>query len=79
MYEPTRHTVAGVKPPAPSAASRGPSANRFPHRGDIGPGEPYADESRIVQLIQPQPGIGEVLAGQARILAAGHRIGRLAP
>ena len=57
--------VPGLQLPTGSSGVPGPAGEPFPQRGDIGPGEPDVGESRIRHLVQPQPGIGEVPAGQA--------------
>jgi hypothetical protein len=45
----------------------GPGSQPFPQFGDIILAKPYLGKSPIVHLIQPQPCISEVLAGQAWI------------
>ena len=57
--------VPGPQLPTAGSGAPGPAGEPFPQRGDIGPAEPYVGESRIRHLVQPQPGIGEVAAGQA--------------
>jgi hypothetical protein len=45
----------------------GPGGEPFPQRDDLMLAEPYLSERPVVHPVQMQPGIGEVLAGQARI------------
>ena len=57
--------VPGPQWPAAGSGVPGPAGEPFPQRGDIGLAEPDVGESRILHLVQPQPSIGEVPAGQA--------------
>jgi hypothetical protein len=59
--------VAGLGFLAGGPHVAGPGSEPFPQRGDLVLAEPYLSERPVVQLVQHQPGIGEILAGQARI------------
>jgi hypothetical protein len=75
----SRPAVAGR---SVASASRGPPANRsrsavssaWLSATPVNLAERYAGECRICHLVQPQPGIGEVPAGQARIQPPAIRI-----
>jgi hypothetical protein len=71
--------VPGLQLPVDGFGVPEPAGESCPQCGDIGLAEPDVGESRIFHLVQPQSGIGEVLAGQARIQPPGKPIGWLAP
>lgn len=59
----------------------GPGGQPFPQLGDVVMAEPDIGECPVVHPVQPQSGIGEIPAGQARIQAPGKadQLGRAVP
>ena len=64
--------VVGPRLPLGRLGTAGPGGRPFPQRGDISWAEPYLGKCPVVYLIQPQPFISEVLAGQDRVQSAGN-------
>lgn len=63
--------VPGLGLAVDGLGAAGPGGELFPQLGDIRRPEPYLGKYPIVHLVQPQPRISEVLAGQTRVQAAG--------